>query len=194
MGPSPSGASRSPRSVPRALRSAPAQKTPPAPHSTATRSASSRSNSRNASASALAAAPSTALRASGRSFTIVAIAPPRSSLIAISALPPVDLLGGLEHLFLELVVGGAQELDPGERARLRRDPGLEAADHGHEPEVGVDELDLVAEQEVDEQPGGVRMGRALVDRAVEAHVGTALDGHDVLDRQALEVEHVRHRE
>src|SRR5262245_51888828 len=130
MGPSPSGASRSPRSVPRALRSAPAQKTPPAPHSTATRSASSRSNSRNAPASALAA--------SGRSFTIVAIAPPRSSLIAISALLLVDLLGGLEHLFLELVVGGAQELDPGERARLRRDPGLEAADHGHEPEVGVD--------------------------------------------------------
>src|SRR5215470_13185465 len=86
MGPSPSGASLSPRSVPRALRSAPAQNVPPAPQSTATRRRSSCSNSRNVSASARAAGPSTAFRASGRSMTIVATASCRSSRMAMRGL------------------------------------------------------------------------------------------------------------
>ena len=77
----------SPRSVPRALRSAPAQKTPPAPQSTATRSESSASNSRKASVSARAAGPSTALRASGRSITIVATVSLRSIRMAMVRSP-----------------------------------------------------------------------------------------------------------
>src|SRR5262249_12028349 len=66
------------------LRSAPAQNTPPAPQSTPTRKSSSRSNSRKASANARAAGPSTALRASGRSSTIVATWSLRSIRIAIA--------------------------------------------------------------------------------------------------------------
>src|SRR5216683_1853668 len=87
IGPSPAAERVSPRSVPRALRSAPAQKTPPAPQSTATRSESSASNSRKASVSARAAGPSTALRASGRSITIVATVSLRSIRMAMVRSP-----------------------------------------------------------------------------------------------------------
>src|SRR5258705_8173553 len=87
IGPSPSADRVSPRSVPRALRPAPAQKTPPAPQSTATRSESSASNSRKASVSARAAGPSTALRASGRSITIVATVSLRSIRMAMVRSP-----------------------------------------------------------------------------------------------------------
>src|SRR5262249_21125857 len=86
MGPWPSGASLSPRSVPRALRSAPPQNVPPAPQSTATRRRSSCSNSRNASASTRAAGPSMEFRASGRAMMIVATASCRSSLMAMRGL------------------------------------------------------------------------------------------------------------
>ena len=62
-----------------ALRSAPAQKVPPAPWRTATAASSSASKARNASASACAVGPSTALRASGRSRTTVVTGPWRST-------------------------------------------------------------------------------------------------------------------
>src|SRR5207249_8476959 len=60
IGPSPSGSRRRARPLAVALRSAPAQKVPLAPHSTATRAAASASNARNASASAAAVSRSTA--------------------------------------------------------------------------------------------------------------------------------------
>ena len=75
IGPSPSSVTRLPRSVPIALRSAPAQKVPPAPVSTATAASSSASNARKASASADAVGPSTALRASGRSMVTMVTGP-----------------------------------------------------------------------------------------------------------------------
>src|SRR5881394_3143754 len=58
-----------------AFRSAPAQKVPLAPHSTAMRASVSSSNARKAAASAAAVGPSTALRTSGRSRTTVVTAP-----------------------------------------------------------------------------------------------------------------------
>src|SRR5688572_9700072 len=79
IGPSPSGARRLPPPVAMALRSAPAQNVPPAPHSTATRAVSSASKARNASASAAAVGPSTALRTSGRSRMTVVTTPARST-------------------------------------------------------------------------------------------------------------------
>src|SRR5262245_31049535 len=85
MGPSPSGATRRPRSVPTDFRSAPAQKVPPAPQSTATRASASASNARKASASAAAPGPSTALRASGRSRMTVVTGPARSTRTATPA-------------------------------------------------------------------------------------------------------------
>ena len=86
IGPSPSGATRLPRSVPTALRSAPAQKFPPAPVSTATAASSSASKSRKASARAAAVGPSTALRASGRSMVTVVTGPSRSTSTFIAHL------------------------------------------------------------------------------------------------------------
>jgi hypothetical protein len=73
MGPSPSGESRLARcgSAATAFRSAPAQKLPPAPDSTATLALSSASKALNASASACAVGPSTALRTSARSIMMV---------------------------------------------------------------------------------------------------------------------------
>ena len=88
MGPSPVGSTRSPLPVPKALRSAPAQKVPPAPHSTATRASASASKARNASASARALGPSTALRACGRSMITVVTAPCFSTRIAMGWAPP----------------------------------------------------------------------------------------------------------
>src|ERR1700677_2814718 len=66
MGPGPSSATgrRSPSES--AVRSAPAQKVPPAPVRTATAAAGSASKARKASSRAAAVAPSTALRRSGR--------------------------------------------------------------------------------------------------------------------------------
>ena len=75
IGPSPSSSTRLLRSVPRPLRSAPAQKVPPSPYSTATLAPSSASNARNASASDCAVGPSTALRACGRCRTTVVTGP-----------------------------------------------------------------------------------------------------------------------
>jgi hypothetical protein len=60
------------------FRSPPAQKVPPAPYSTATAWSGSLSKARNASASACAVGPSTALRACGRSITIVVTGPSRN--------------------------------------------------------------------------------------------------------------------
>src|SRR5262249_48932621 len=57
-----------------ALRSAPAQKFPPSPHSTATAASGSASKARKASASAEAVAASTALRTCGRLRMIVVTA------------------------------------------------------------------------------------------------------------------------
>ena len=74
MGPSPVGLTRLP-SLPSALRSAPAQKVPPAPQSTAARVPPSASIARKASARARAVGPSTAFRLSGRSMMTVATAP-----------------------------------------------------------------------------------------------------------------------
>src|ERR1700730_8063995 len=70
IGPSPVGFVPLP-SLPRALRSAPAQKVPPAPQSTAARVAGSASTARKASARARAVGPSTAFFLSGRSMMTV---------------------------------------------------------------------------------------------------------------------------
>jgi hypothetical protein len=82
-----------------ALRSAPAQNVPSAPHSTVARNAASRSISRKAATSRDAVAESTALRASGRSRITVATAPDRSmrteSFISAS---PFEPTGDLAHL------------------------------------------------------------------------------------------------
>ena len=82
IGPSPSAATRLPRSVPSAVRSAPEQKTPPAPCSTATAASGSASNARNAAASRAAVGPSTALRRAGRCRKTVVTAPDRSTWTA----------------------------------------------------------------------------------------------------------------
>src|SRR5205085_10598830 len=95
IGPSPSGARRLPRSVAMALRSAPAQNVPPAPHSTATRAAPSASKARNASASACAVGRSTALRAAGRSRTTVVTGPARSTRTLTRPLPRAEPAGRL---------------------------------------------------------------------------------------------------
>src|ERR1022692_1086402 len=71
IGPSPPSLSALGRPAAIAFRSAPAQKVPPAPVSTATCSVSSASKDRKASASAAAVAASTALRASGRLMVTV---------------------------------------------------------------------------------------------------------------------------
>jgi hypothetical protein len=71
IGASPVGSERFGAPAAMACRSAPEQKVPPAPHSTATRAPSSASKARNASASAWAVARSTALRTRGRSSTTV---------------------------------------------------------------------------------------------------------------------------
>ena len=85
IGPSPDSCTWLPRSVPIALRSAPAQKVPPSPYSTATLAPSSASKARNASASAGAVGPSTALRACGRCRTTVVTGPSCSTRTALRA-------------------------------------------------------------------------------------------------------------
>src|SRR5580700_6538992 len=77
MGPSPASLSALGRPAAIAFKSAPAQKFPPAPVSTATSNVSSASNARKASASAAAVAASTALRASGRLMVTVRMAAAR---------------------------------------------------------------------------------------------------------------------
>src|SRR5258705_3573634 len=80
IGPSPYVILRSFGPAATAFRSAPAQKVPFAPHSTATRVALSRSNARNASASAFRVGRSIAFRRSGRSRMMVVTAPCVSDL------------------------------------------------------------------------------------------------------------------
>src|SRR5688500_13485835 len=92
-GPSPSGSRRLPVALAIALRSAPAQNVPPAPHNTAAAADGSASNARNASASCAAVAPSTALRRSGRPRITVVTGPARSTRTAMSAL--AKAAGGL---------------------------------------------------------------------------------------------------
>ncbi|SKV71747.1 Uncharacterised protein [Mycobacteroides abscessus subsp. abscessus] len=82
IGPGPCGCSSLPRSVPIALRSAPAQKVPLSPHSTATDASGSASNSVNAASSAAAVGPSTALRACGRLRMTVVTGPAFSTRTA----------------------------------------------------------------------------------------------------------------
>src|SRR4030095_10581516 len=136
LGPSPAGCRRRPCSVPRALRSAPAQNAPPAPQSTATRSASSLSNSVNASTSARAAGPSTALRASGRSITIVATMSFRSIRIVI-ARSCRAVMGTQLAVAAGAIYGfpGRQTSPCRRRARLR--PVGEAVDQEARMNVGV---------------------------------------------------------
>src|SRR5919108_3304286 len=109
-GPSPSGARRLPRPAAMALRSAPAQNVPPAPHSTATRASASASKARKASASAAAVGPSTALRTSGRSRMTVVTVPARSTRTLTRASASAQRAGGLgAHLLhgARLLVGVA---------------------------------------------------------------------------------------
>src|SRR5262249_27227748 len=98
---------------PSAFKSAPAQKVPPAPQSTAARMAGSASTARKASASSRAVCASTALRRSVRSMITVTTAPSLSMRMAISLAPrpsasgkqracPVSLEGRLRR---ELRVG-----------------------------------------------------------------------------------------
>jgi hypothetical protein len=70
------------------LRSAPAQKAPPAPVSTATAAPGSASKVRKASASAAAVGPSTALRRSGRSMVTTVTGPSRSTITVSCISPP----------------------------------------------------------------------------------------------------------
>ena len=74
--------------VPNALRSAPAQKVPLSPHSTATAAESSLSNSSNAAYSPAAAGPFTALRASGRFMITVVTGPFCSTRTPRSVMSP----------------------------------------------------------------------------------------------------------
>jgi hypothetical protein len=83
IGPSPSAATRLPRSVPTAFRFAPAQNAPSAPHSTPTDASSSASKARKASDSASAVGRSTALRTSGASRITVVTGPARSTATPI---------------------------------------------------------------------------------------------------------------
>src|SRR5919201_1781907 len=110
IGPSPLGARRLPRPAAMALRSAPAQNVPPAPHSTATRASASASNARKASASAAAVGPSTALRTSGRSRTTVVTGPDVSTRTLTESSAAAELAGRLgAHLLhgARLLVGVA---------------------------------------------------------------------------------------
>src|SRR5262245_41116348 len=75
IGPSPSSATRFPRPSETPFRSAPAQKQPSAPVSTAAASESSASKRRNAAASSVAVGPSTQLRTFGRSMVTIATGP-----------------------------------------------------------------------------------------------------------------------
>src|SRR4030095_1159597 len=75
-----------------AFRSAPAQKVPLAPHSTATRAFLSRSNTRNAAASAVPVGRATAFRRSGRSLMIVVTGPFDSALTLGPSVMDGDLL------------------------------------------------------------------------------------------------------
>src|SRR5205823_4304153 len=77
IGPSPSSVIRLPCPPATALRSAPAQKVPPAPVRMATAAVSSASKVRKASANAAAVGPSTALRTSGRSIVTTVTGPGR---------------------------------------------------------------------------------------------------------------------
>jgi hypothetical protein len=83
---------RSPRdcqsAVPIAVRSAPAQNTPPSPCSTATAASGSRRRPRNASASAAAVGPSTALRRSGATAARSSPGPSRSIPLTASLTRP----------------------------------------------------------------------------------------------------------
>src|SRR5215470_19780438 len=91
IGPSPYAIFRLRGPAATAFRSAPAQKVPLSPQSTATRAVLSRSKARNASASALPVGRSIALRRSGRSRMIVVTTPYISDLTLgrsmIDALP-----------------------------------------------------------------------------------------------------------
>src|ERR1017187_5082244 len=139
---------------PMALRSAPAQNVPPAPHSTATRASGSASKSANAATSTAAVGPSTALRTSGRSRTMVVTRPAwstRTVIVGLADLPgviarqqggkvPVALLlacflklgrhqlvmAGPDHLpeQADRRVGEIGAVEPGEGKRVRRIVGM----------------------------------------------------------------------
>jgi hypothetical protein len=94
IGPSPSGATRLPRSVPTAVRSAPAQNTPPSPCRTATAAVSSASKARKAAARASAVAPSTALRRADRESSTVVTGPARSTRTAGGSVAGCGVAGG----------------------------------------------------------------------------------------------------
>ena len=79
IGPGPVRCTALASGVPKAFKSAPAQKVPPSPHNTATDAESSRSNRSNAAYSAAAVGPLTALRAAGRLMITVVTGPLRST-------------------------------------------------------------------------------------------------------------------
>src|SRR5688572_30724834 len=109
IGPAPSGCTRLPSAEPNALRSAPEQNVPPAPHRTATRWTPSASNDSKAETSAAAVGPSTALRRAGRSRTTV-VTGPAISTRTVMALPIPQRARGLgAHLLhgARLLVGVA---------------------------------------------------------------------------------------
>ena len=99
MGPGPSSVTgrRSPSDS--ALRSAPAQKLPPAPVSTATEALSSSSKALKAANSAAAVAESTALRRSGRKIVTTMTGPSREMSTVFQTASPTGspLTGGLDH-------------------------------------------------------------------------------------------------
>ena len=98
MGPSTdmSASTRLPRpsAIPR--RSAPAQKVPCVPVSTATESESSESKVRNVSANSPAVGPSTALRTSGRSMATTSTSPSRPTS-RLPAAPEVEAISVVLH-------------------------------------------------------------------------------------------------
>ena len=100
IGPSPSGDTRSYLPAANSFRSAPAQKVPPSPQSTATLASASASNARKASASDRAVSGSTAFRADGRLRMTVVTGPCFSTrtLMRRSLAPCLGVEnGGAEH-------------------------------------------------------------------------------------------------
>src|SRR5205809_5312863 len=86
-GPSPSSVSRLPLPLAIAFRSAPAQKVPAAPVSTATAWCSPRSKARNVSASASAVGPSIAFRTAGRLMVTTRTSPSDATSIVLMRCP-----------------------------------------------------------------------------------------------------------
>src|SRR6266516_7979247 len=178
IGPSPSGSVRLLSGPPIAFRSAPAQKVPPVPNSTATCAPGSASKARKASARAVAVGPSTALRRSGRSRMTVVTGPSCATRTAMDASSSTTVEG-------TRAPGGDRTAGSGVRAALADLPGVPAGQQGGEVAVALAlarGLDLAGHQVViggpgdlpEDADGGVREVRRVQPRQRE---GVGRVGH-----------------